>query len=115
MSETASDLSLTELAILQKKTLRILTAGQIVGAAALASAVTVGAYVVQGILGDSTPWGGIATATVTIGTAVMAQVLSRIMLRRGRRPGLQLGYLLATLGGLVAAYGAQHESLFIFP
>ena len=114
MSETASDLSLTELAILQKKTLRILTAGQIVGAAALASAVTVGAYVVQGILGDSTPWGGIATATVTIGTAVMAQVLSRIMLRRGRRPGLQLGYLLATLGGLVAAYGAQHESLFIF-
>lgn len=114
MSQTEILLSDIDRALLQKKTLRILTAGQIVGAAALASAVTVGAFVVQGILGDTTPWGGIATATVTIGSAVMAQVLSRIMMRRGRRPGLQLGYLLATLGGLFAAYGAQHESLFIF-
>jgi len=114
VSQTEILLSDIDRALLQKKTLRILTAGQIVGAAALASAVTVGAFVVQGILGDTTPWGGIATATVTIGSAVMAQVLSRIMMRRGRRPGLQLGYLLATLGGLVAAYGAQHESLFIF-
>jgi len=114
VSQTEILLSDIDRALLQKKTLRILTAGQIVGAAALASAVTVGAFVVQGILGDTTPWGGIATATVTIGSAVMAQVLSRIMMRRGRRPGLQLGYLLATLGGLFAAYGAQHESLFIF-
>lgn len=85
--------------------------GQIIGAAALASAVTVGAYVVQDILGDTTPWGGIATATATMGTAVMAQVLSRIMMRRGRRPGLQLGYALASVGALLAAFGAQHRSL----
>ena len=99
---------------LQKKTLRILTAGQIIGAAALASAVTVGAYVVQTILGDSTPWGGIATATVTTGTAVMAQVLSRLMMRRGRRPGLQLGYALATCGALIAAVGAEKSILWVF-
>lgn len=103
-----------ERAALQRKTLRILTSGQIIGAAALASAVTVGAYVVQEILGDTTPWGGIATATVTIGTAVMAQVLSRIMMRRGRRPGLQLGYLLATIGAIVAAFGAQMSVLPLF-
>ena len=88
--------------------------GQIIGAAALASAVTVGAYVVQDILGDTTPWGGIATATATMGTAVMAQVLSRIMMRRGRRPGLQLGYALATVGAILAAFGAQHRSLALF-
>lgn len=99
---------------LQRKTLRILTSGQIIGAAALASAVTVGAYVVQDILGDKTPWGGIATATVTTGTAVMAQVLSRIMMRRGRRPGLQLGYALATCGALVAAVGAENGTLWLF-
>ena len=103
-----------ERAALQRKTLRILTSGQIIGAAALASAVTVGAYVVQEILGDTTPWGGIATATVTIGTAVMAQVLSRIMMRRGRRPGLQLGYLLATVGAVIAAFGAQMSVLPLF-
>ena len=104
----------TDRIALQKRTLRVLTSGQIIGAAALASAVTVGAYVVQDILGDTTPWGGIATATVTIGTAVMAQVLSRLMMRRGRRPGLQLGYALATVGALVAATGAENKSLVLF-
>lgn len=103
-----------DLVALQRKTLRILTAGQIIGAAALAAAVTVGAYVVQEILGDSTPWGGIATATVTTGTAVMAQVLSRLMMRRGRRPGLQLGYALATCGALIAAVGAETSTLWLF-
>ncbi len=111
---TATAMSIVERDALQKRTLRVLTAGQIIGAAALASAVTVGAYVVQDILGDSTPWGGIATATVTMGTAVMAQVLSRLMIRRGRRPGLQLGYALATIGAIIAAIGAQHRSLPVF-
>ena len=103
-----------DLVALQRKTLRILTAGQIIGAAALAAAVTVGAYVVQEILGDSTPWGGIATATETPGTAVMAQVLSRLMMRRGRRSGLQLGYALATCGALIAAVGAETSTLWLF-
>jgi len=107
-------LSQEDRAALQKRTLRTLMVGQIIGAAALASSVTVGAYVVQDILGDTTPWGGIATATATTGTAVMAQVLSRIMMRRGRRPGLQLGYSLATAGAIAAAVGAQHRSLAIF-
>ena len=111
---TATAMSVVERDALQKRTLRVLTAGQIIGAAALASAVTGGAYVVQDILGDSTPWGGIATATVTMGTAVMAQVLSRLMIRRGRRPGLQLGYALATIGAIIAAIGAQHRTLPLF-
>ena len=111
---TTPELSKEDRAALQRKTLRILTSGQIIGAAALASAVTVGAYVVQEILGQKTPWGGIATATVTIGTAVMAQVLSRLMMRRGRRPGLQLGYILATAGALIAAVGAEHRVLWLF-
>ncbi len=101
-------------AAIQKRTLRTLVAGQIVGAAALAAAVTVGAFVVQQILGQETPWGGIATATVTTGTAVMSQVLSRLMVRRGRRPGLQLGYLLATAGALLAATGAETSNLVVF-
>ena len=45
-------------AALQRRVLRVLTGGQIVGAAALGAAVTVGAFVVQDILGDETPWGG---------------------------------------------------------
>ena len=103
-----------ERAALQRRTLRVLTGGQIVGAAALSSAVTVGAFVVQGILGQQTPWAGAATATVTTGTAFMSQGLSRLMYRRGRRAGLQLGYGLAVVGGLIAAVGAQREWLAVF-
>lgn len=103
-----------ERAGLQRRTLRTLTTGQVVGAASTSSAVTVGAYVIQEILGQKTPWGGIATATVTVGTAVMAQVLSRIMSRRGRRPGLQLGYALAATGSVIAGIGAQHSNLAVF-
>ena len=99
---------------IQQRVLRVLTAGQIIGAAALAAAVTVGAFVIQEILGQDTSWGGIATATVTVGTAVMAQMLSRRMLRRGRRPGLQLGYAMAACGAVIAALGAQHEQLATF-
>ena len=110
----AGELSEDQRREVQKRTLRILTTGQIIGAAALASAVTVGAFVVQDILGSETSWGGIATATVTTGTAVMAQVLSRMMMRKGRRPGLQLGYALATVGAVTAAAGAETKSLPLF-
>ena len=45
---------------LQKRTLRVLVVGQVVAAAALSAAVTVGAFVIQDILGQETPWGGIS-------------------------------------------------------
>jgi MFS family permease len=110
----AIDLSHEEKARLQTRVLRVLTAGQVVGAAALGAAVTVGAFVIQDILGDETPWGGIATATVTLGTALMAQALSRVMWVGGRRPGLQLGYGLAAAGGVIAAIGAEARLLYVF-
>lgn len=111
---TEATLSEADRERIQRRTLSVLVAGQIIGAAALASAVTVGAFVVQEILGQDTAWGGIATATVTTGTAIMAQVLSRIMIRRGRRPGLQVGYLLAAIGAGLAGVGAQHDLLWLF-
>lgn len=98
----------------QRRTLRVLVAGQLAAAAALSSAVTVGAYVVQTILGQSTPWGGIATATVTTGTAFMSQVLARLMSRSTRRRGLQTGYAMAIVGGLTAGVGAEMKLLPVF-
>ncbi len=103
-----------QIAEIQKRTLRTLTLGQIVGSAALAASVTVGAFVVQEILGSKTPWGGLATAMTTTGTAVMSQVLSRFMMRRGRRPGLRNGYALGTVGAITAAIGAETFNLALF-
>lgn len=103
-----------EIAVIQKRTLRVLVLSQMTGSAALAAAVTVGAFVIQDILGQTTAWGGIASATVTMGTAFMSQILARLMNIRGRRNGLQTGYLLAILGGFVAGYGAETKTLWIF-
>ena len=103
-----------EKALIQRRVLRVLTAGQIVGSAALSAAVTVGAFVIQDILGQETPLGGMATATVTVGTAVMAQTLARFMNSNGRRKGLALGYGLALLGGLVAGLGVETSNLAVF-
>src|SRR5829696_5674773 len=114
MSREPLTANAAERAAIQRRTLRVLTTGQVVGGAALAAAVTVGAFVVQDILGDETAWAGIATATVTTGTALMSQVLSRRMQRRGRRSGLQTGYGLAALGCLVAVVGVERASLPVF-
>jgi len=99
---------------LQKKTLRTLVAGQVVAAAALSAAVTVGAFVIQDILGQDTPWGGISSATFTLGSAFMSQVLARKMSVKGRRVGLQYGYSLAIFGGLTAGFAVHNSSLPLF-
>lgn len=99
---------------IQHRTLRILTSGQVVGAAALGAAITVGGYVVEDIVGVDTPWVGISTAAVTVGSGVMAQVLSRVMRTHGRRPGMALGYGLAVVGGVVACAGVQTSVLVVF-
>ena len=80
-----------DLVALQKRTLRVLVTGQVVAAASLSAAVTVGAFVIQDILGQQTPWGGLSSATFTMGSAFMSQVLARVMSKRGRRVGLQYG------------------------
>jgi MFS family permease len=113
-SSASVELTAHDRAALQRRTLRVLTVGQIFGAASTGSAITIGAFVVQDILGQDTAWGGIATTSVTLGTAFMAQALSRVMLRRGRRPGLQLGYTVAALGALVAGFGAEQGWLLAF-
>lgn len=114
MTTIHPELDAAERAALQLRTLRVLTMGQIVGAAAFGSAITVGAFVLQQMLGSDTPWSGLAAATVTMGTAFMSQLLSRRMGWAGRRPGMQLGYGLATAGALVSAVGAQFELLVVF-
>lgn len=99
---------------IQRTVLSALTTGQIVGGAAMASSVTVGALVVTDMLGATSAWAGISTATVTTGTAFASQVLSRRMRRAGRRPGLQIGYSGALIGAVIAAIGVEFRLLPLF-
>lgn len=114
MSDLASHPVSAPTVDLQRRVLRVLVGGQVVGAAALGASVTVGAFVIQDILGAQTPLGGAASATVTTGTALMSQVLARMMARGGRRVGLQTGYLLAAIGCMVAVVGIERSSLVVF-
>lgn len=106
--------SVPDQARLQKRVLRTLASGQIVGSGALGSAVTLGAFVLQDALGHDTPWAGLATAMFTAGAAVLAQPLSRIMRRGGRRPGLVTGYAVAALGAVFAAVAVEARLVPLF-
>ncbi len=109
-----SELTTEERAAVQRRVLSALTTGQIVGGAAMASSVTVGALVITDLLGATTAWAGISAATVTTGTAFASQVLSRRMRRAGRRPGLQIGYTGALFGAVIAAIGVETNLLPLF-
>ena len=53
---------------------------------------------------------GVAFAALTFGSALAAVPLSRLMSRRGRRPGLVCGYITATTGAGAAVIAAEIES-----
>lgn len=113
-SSPAHPMPTAERAALQRRTLRVLVMGQVVGAAALGAAITVGGFVVEDIVGVGTPWVGLSTAAVTAGSGTMAMILSRVMRRYGRRAGMQLGYGLAVVGGVIASVGVQLSLLPVF-
>ncbi|HYK94765.1 MAG TPA: MFS transporter [Candidatus Dormibacteraeota bacterium] len=75
--------------------------GVAVGSTGYIAAVTVASIVAKDLLGDVT-LAGVPSATVVLGAAAGAVLLSGIMARRGRRMGLTIGYLVAVLGALVA-------------
>ena len=102
-----------EIAAIQRRTLGVLFSSAIFGRAAMSMAFAVAALLIAEMLGDGT-WAGSATAAVTIGTAFSASILSSYMYQRGRRPGLSLGYVAATLGGLLAVFAGQRLLLVLY-
>ena len=81
---------------------RSLIAGVALGSTGHIAAVTVATIVAQDLLGTSA-LAGAPGAAVVLGAAAGALSLSSLMARRGRRPGLVLGYLIGIAGALLAA------------
>ncbi|TJZ58911.1 MFS transporter [Streptomyces piniterrae] len=88
----------------QRRTLAVLVFSQVLSGAGLAAGITVGALLAEEMLG-STGLAGVPSALFTAGSALGAVAIGRICQRRGRRPGLALGYGAGALGslGVVAA------------
>jgi MFS family permease len=94
---------------LQQRTVRVLVAAQVVGGAAIGVGAAVSPLLAKEILGDDT-FAGLAFAALTFGAALAAVPLSRVMARRGRRPGLVRGYITAMTGAGAAVIAAEIES-----
>lgn len=100
---------LAERDALQRRSLRILVASQVLGGAGLGAGVTVGALLAEDMLG-STELSGLPVALFTLGSAGAAMLVGSVSERRGRRPGLTLGYLAGALGGAGIVVAAVLDS-----
>ena len=89
-----------ERARIQRRTVLVLMAAQVVGGIGMGAMLAVGALIALDLSG-SDAWSGMATTMITLGAAVFALPLAGTAARRGRRPGLTLGWLLGALGGFV--------------
>ncbi|SNR92421.1 MFS transporter [Blastococcus mobilis] len=104
---TTTDL---DVAALQRRTLRVLLASQVLAGAGLAAGVTVGALLAEDMLG-STGLSGLPAALLTLGSAAAAVGVGRISQRSGRRPGLAAGYFVGAVGGAGVVLAAAIDSV----
>jgi MFS family permease len=83
---------------LQRRTVRVLVAGQALGGAGIGVGGAVSPLLAKQILHGDATFAGLAFAAVTFGSALAAVPISRVMSRRGRRSGLVRGYVAAMMG-----------------
>lgn len=86
----------------QRRTVTVLIAGQIVSGLGFGAAVSMGALLVAAVTG-SEAWSGMAATMNTLGAALFAVPLALLARRRGRRVSLTTGALLAAFGALAVA------------
>lgn len=96
------DLALTDsqLAAVRRRTLAVLSAGQILGGIAFGATISLGAVLSAELSGNDS-LSGWAAAAVTLGAAASAIPLASLARTRGRRPALALGLGVALVGVLV--------------
>lgn len=108
---TVVALTATQQAAVQRRTVLVLSLGQVLGGIAFGATVSLGALLAADLSG-SDALSGLATASVTLGAALCAIPLARLAARVGRRRALTLGNLFALVGIAVVILAA---SLRVFP
>jgi MFS family permease len=93
---------------LQKKTIRVLTAGQVLSGFGLGSTLSIGSLLAAELSGTPA-WAGSAATFSTLGAATWAIPLARLAYERGRRVSLATGAAIAITGAaLVITSAAVH-------
>ena len=101
----------TALARIQRRTVGVLAAGQVLGGVAFGASLSLGVLLAADVSGDDA-LGGLATAALTFGTALIAIPLARLARSRGRRIALASGMFLALIGVFLVVTAT---ALRIFP
>ncbi len=102
-----------DLAPARARAVRVLFAGVGLGSTGYIAAVTVATIVAEDLAGDSA-WAGVPGAAAVLGSAAGASILSAVMIRHGRRKGLTAGYLVGTMGAILAIVGVLGRSFPLF-
>jgi MFS family permease len=100
----------TERRRVQRRTLTVVVASQILGGAGLAAGITVGALLAKDMLGTD-GLAGVPTALFTLGSALAAFLVGRITAGRGRRTGLALGFGAGGVGAIGVVVAAATDSV----
>ena len=101
----------TNLDLLQKRTIRVLTAGQVLSGFGLGSTLSIGSLLAAHLSG-SPAWAGSAATFSTLGAATWAIPLARLAFARGRRVSLATGAALAISGAALVITAAAVQ---VFP
>lgn len=105
----------TQIAGLQRRTLTVVSAAQVLSGFGLAAGVTVGALLAASIW-ESTAMAGLPAVVMTVGASGAALVIAGLSQRHGRRVGLATGYLAGAVGAagvVVAAWQEWHVVLLL--
>ncbi len=108
---TDAALTAAQQSAVQRRTVMVLSLGQVLGGIAFGATVSRGALLAADISGNDA-LSGLATASVTLGAAACAIPLARLAARVGRRRALTLGNLFALVGIAVVILAA---SVRVFP
>jgi MFS family permease len=101
----------SEIELIQQKTIRVLALGQVLGGFGLGSVLSIGSLLARDLSG-SEAWAGSAATFSTLGAAIWAIPLSRLAYARGRRVSLASGAALAITGAMAVIESAN---LRLFP
>jgi MFS family permease len=85
---------------LQRRVVRVLALGQVLGGLGVGASLALGALLVTDVSGSSA-WSGMAATMNTLGAALLAVPLARLAQARGRRISLSTGALTAMTGAAV--------------
>jgi MFS family permease len=108
LSVTA-ELATIDLAAVQRRTLRVLFATQIISGIGVAIGSSVGALLAAELAGIGVS--GLAQSAAVVGAALLALPATEIVRRRGRRPSLAAGYFVAAVGAIVVVMAAVQGSI----